>query len=549
MKKKILSCLLAGTMVLGMLSGCGKTEVNSSEASQSSTPKQETTVGSTEASTPVVEEPKEITYPLEGNVKLTIGVAPNATVSGVCAGWAETAIMKEWQKQTGVEIEFVEAKDMNLLLAGGDMPDIIVGWDGNSNYPGGWSATIKDKVIQPITEYYEEFAPDYAKLLAENPEAYLAWTEDGDLFGFGYLLETNIQASSSGMIIRQDWLDDLGMKAPTNHEELYEVLKAFKEKKGAEYPLGMSTGDLYDYMAKRGMMTSSFGLAQGDYHVIDGVVQPCYVGEEYKEVVTFFNKLYNEGLLDPNCAAVDSATKMSNFLNGKSGMMFGAIGSGLGSILEATKDDPNFKAAGVAPFKTPEGDVSMCAQYTGVNQVKGAAITTACKDIEAACKFLNYGYTEAGLRMFNFGIEGVSYEMVNGSPTYIDETIRKNPDMTPTQAMYYHTLALIGGPFMQQLDYLFQYNNKPEQQEALENWSKNNAGTYVLPKLTMNSEDAATYNSITADINTYTKESFAKFVIGEMSLDDWDKYEKQVEAFGLSTARDLNQKYYDELMK
>ena len=149
MKKKMLSCLLAGTMVLGMLSGCGKTEVNSSEASQSSTSKQETTVGSTEASTPVVEEPKEITYPLEGNVKLTIGVAPNATVSGVCAGWAETAIMKEWQRQTGVEIEFVEAKDMNLLLAGGDMPDIILGWQGNSNYPGGWSAAIKDKMKPP----------------------------------------------------------------------------------------------------------------------------------------------------------------------------------------------------------------------------------------------------------------------------------------------------------------------------------------------------------------------------------------------------------------
>lgn len=548
MKKKMLSCLLAGTMVLGMLSGCGKTEVNSSEASQSSTPKQETTVGSTEASTPVVEEPKEITYPLEGNVKLTIGVAPNATVSGVCAGWAETAIMKEWQKQTGVEIEFVEAKDMNLLLAGGDMPDIILGWQGNSNYPGGWSAAIKDKIIQPITEYYEEFAPDYAKLLAENPEKEQAWV-DGEMWGFAYLLETMDQSCSSGMIIRQDWLDDLGMKAPTNHEELYDVLKAFKEKKGAEYPLGMSTGDIYDYMVKRGMMTSSFGLAQAQHYVLDGVVQPCYVGEEYKEVVTFFHKLYEEGLLDPNCAAVDSATKMSNFLNGKSGMMFGAIGSGLGSILEATKDDPNFKAAGVAPFKTPDGDISMCSQYTGVLLQQGAFITTACKDIEAACKFLNFGYTEAGLDMFNFGIEGVSYEVVNGEKQYMDETIRTNPNMTVTQAMYYYTRALIGGPFMQQLDYLHKYNNKPEQIEALTNWSQSNAVDYCVPKLAMSTEDATTYSNIMADINTYSKESLAKFIVGEMSLDDWDKYEKQMEAFGLDTATELTQKYYDEMMK
>jgi len=151
--------------------------------------------------------------------------------------------------------------------------------------------------------------------------------------------------------------------------------------------------------------------------------------------------------------------------------------------------------------------------------------------------------------MFNFGIEGVSYEVVDGAHVYIDEAIRNNPDMTAAQAMAYYTRALLGGPFMQTQEYLYQYNNKSEQIEALENWSQSDSATYNLPKLIMSTEDATTYSNIMADLNTYASESFVKFVIGEMPLEDWDKYEKQCEAFGVLTATELNQKYYDEQYK
>ena len=42
------------------------------------------------------------------------------------------------------------------------------------------------------------------------------------------------------MYIRGDWLKDLKLEVPKTPEELYTVIKAFKEKKGATCGLAMS---------------------------------------------------------------------------------------------------------------------------------------------------------------------------------------------------------------------------------------------------------------------------------------------------------------------
>lgn len=545
--KKLVSILLVVAMMLTLLSGCGESNTNkTTEAPEGTTSAPKPSDGQTEE--PTTEAPAvDITYPLEGNKKLTIGIQPNSNVTAVCSGYAETAIMKEWARLTGVEIEIIEATDINLLIAEEKLPDIIFGWNANNSYPGGWNAAIEDKVCQPITDYYEEFAPDFAKLLAENPEKDYAYI-NGELYGFPYLLESDFLTVSSGMIIRQDWLDDLGMKAPTNHEELYTVLKAFKEKKGAEYPLSMSTTQLNNNMLAAGMMASSFGFAKSDNWVKDGVVQPAYMGEEYKAAVTFFNKLYNEGLLDPNCAALKTADQISNFLNGKTGLIFGAIGSGMGTLVDSIPEGSGIKAAGIAPFKTPDGKPAMCTQYSGRIQLQGAFITTSCKDIETAVKFLNFGYTEAGQLLFNFGVEGESYQMVDGVPTYTDK-VKKNPDMTLTQAMFYYTRATAGGPFMQMDMYMKQYNNKPGQAEALEAWSQATSKDYTLPALVKTTDQNTEYMDVMMDIWTYTAESFTKFVTGAMSLDQWDEYEKQCIEFGILRATEINQECYDAQYK
>ena len=132
------------------------------------------------------------------------------------------------------------------------------------------------------------------------------------------------------------------------------------------------------------------------------------------------HKLYDEGLLDPNFSANDNAIQMANLTSGASGMAYLTISSGVTPVLDSMASDPTFKLTGMAPFKTPDGDISMYATYSSITSPR-AFITSDCENVEAAVKLLNYGYSEAGKMLYNFGIEGESYEMVDGVPQYTEK--------------------------------------------------------------------------------------------------------------------------------
>ena len=89
------------------------------------------------------------------------------------------------------------------------------------------------------------------------------------------------------------------------------------------------------------------------------------------------------------------------------------------------------------------------------------------KTKRAAAKFLDYGYSEEGHMLYNFGIEGVSYEMVDGYPKYT-ELITNNPDnLTMQHAMGRYMASAYGGPFIQDKRYYEQYLPYEEQKEAV----------------------------------------------------------------------------------
>ena len=79
----------------------------------------------------------------------------------------------------------------------------------------------------------------------------------------------------------------------------------------------------------------------------------------------------------------------------------------------------------------------------------------------------DFGYTDEGHMLNNFGIEGVSYTMENGEPVYTDE-IMKNPEgLTMGQAMGKYMRSSYGGPFVQDERYLEQYYTCTEQKMPL----------------------------------------------------------------------------------
>ena len=542
--KKLLASVLTVACMTGLLAGCGNSG-NASQTSQaeSKTSSQATSTGTAE-SVEEVEETVGITYPLEGNHTLTMAVMAKPTVTAYYDSWAASPFVQAWQEQTGITLEITEYTDpqpMALMMASGELPDIMI---YNFNwYSGGAAKAIDDKIIEPMNNYIE-YAPDMMAAL-ELEENFIndVTTEKGDIIGFPFIRGDEYLCVISGMIIRQDWLDEIGMDIPQTPDELYQVLKAFKEELNVEYPLSTSYSQLLQVLLQSGSITSPFGLVKGDWYVKDDEMHYGFAEKEYKDVLEYLHKLYEEGLLDPNFATLNSTTSRSNFMNGLSGVTSDSGGGGLGAFVNGM---PDAKLAGVGSLVAKEGDTPMSGHFEAQVQNVYGVITPQCENKEIAAQFLNYLYTEEGHLLANFGNDGESYTMVDGVPTYTD-LVMNNPDgMDRSTALSHYCLAWDSGPMVQDKGYGEQYFNLPEQIQAKTLWSQTDAKKYFAPSLSIAEEDTAEYNKLNSDITTYVNEMMIHYIDGTKDLADFEtEYLGTLKEMGIDKLIAIKQAAYD----
>lgn len=546
--KRISACLLAAALLIS--SGCGSTSTTGSTAVDTMEAAEQQAAARTEsgseAQTQAQTEAEESMYPLKEKVHLTLAMVQEAQVTANATDLAATPFGQAWQEATGVELEIMQLADdnaLNLLYASGDLPDMI--W--YKGYTGGAEKAIKDKIIEPLNDYMN-YAPDLVAVMDSND----VWrksnmTANGDIIGFPFIRGDAYLQTSAGLMLRKDWLDDLNLEVPQTADELYEVLKAFKEEKGAEVPFSAGSFWLTSIGIAHGILTSPFGLVKGDFYQVDGTVHYGYAEEEYKGVLEYLNKLYEEGLLDPNFQTVDDNTVRANMMNGQAGVTLGNGGGYLGTMLETMADDPDFDLEGFGPLVANIGDTAMSTHYDAALNGIYVIITPACQDKEAAVKFLNYGYTEAGNRLFNFGIEGESYTIEDGKPVYTD-LIMNNPEgLTKQLALAQYTRAWADGPFVQDKEYIEQYQSLPQQRGALASWTSSDAAKYAMPPVTVSDADATEYSKLSGDITTYISEMTIRYITGLESLDTFESgYLETLKSMGVDRLIEMQQAALDD---
>lgn len=534
--KKSISLLTAVLLAASLLGGCGQANGESP-----------TKAASTETGGQNVDG--EVTYPMENGGSISYGMTLSGTWSDRYDSFDKLPLGIALEEKTGVDMEMLHVENkqaMNLLLVSGELPDII-GYNFQASYTGGEAKAIQDGLIYPMSEeFVKKNAPDYWKVISSNPDLLKqVKTPEGDIYGFAFILGDDLLKGGYGLIVRDDWCEELGISLPETADEFYEMLKAFKEQKGVEIPFCVDINFLKAIL-DRGLITSPFGLVTTDIYLKDGKVEIGYAQEEFKAVLEWLSKLYAEGLLDPNFATLDKDTITANMLTGKSGVSSGACGSILGTWLVTNKNVEDYSLAGIKNLVANRGDTPMYGHYN--TDVAGGVtvITTACKDPEQAARFLNYGYTEEGNMLYNFGIEGESYEMKEGAPVYTEKILHNSEGLTVQQAMSEYLLAWGNGPFVQDKDYLLQYYTEEEQKVALDRWVQNNAKDYKLPRITINEKDAGQYSSLKSELETYRDEMIIKFIRGEESLDGFDKYLSTLDSMGVEKLKEMVQNAVDE---
>lgn len=466
--------------------------------------------------------------------------------SAVVTNYGETAFAKEWQKRCGVTIDFQHppqgqgAEKFNIMMASKNLPDIIeYNW---TKYPGGPAKAIKDGKIIKLNEYIEKYAPELLSYLDEHEEvAKLCKTDEGDIFAFPFIRGDDALSVSQGLMVRKDWLDELNIEEPETIDEWEAMLTAFKEKKGAEAPLDMAA-----YAFQQGAFSGAYGI-EANFYVDDGKVKFGPYEPEFKDFLMKMNDWYGKGLITQDIATIANNVIDSDLLTGKAGAVYGALGGGMGKWLAAKPDD-KFDLVGVKYPVLNKGDKPKFNSIQLLCPTDFIAVTASCKNPEKAAEFLSYGYTEEGHMFFNFGIEGESYEMKDGYPTYTENITNNSEGFAMANMLAQYCQSYWAGPFIQDRRYYEQYAGLPQQQYAWENFSYCDGVNRTVPYLYFSEAESSELSKKESAIFTYVDEQVCKYIISQQSFDDYDEFTAQLEKLGIKEVLAAKQEAYDKYL-
>jgi putative aldouronate transport system substrate-binding protein len=460
------------------------------------------------------------------------------------------SVWQEIEKRTGIHINWQASSDYDtamqpVIASGSRLPDIMLippSWGNSGVYKLG-----VDGVILPLDDLITKDAPDIQKLFRENPALKAAVTApDGKIYSIcDAPMFVNNMVVQEALFLRQDWLDKLGLGVPVTLDDWYRVLTAFKNRdpngNGQRDEIPFGSGNVLGAGAALG---SAFGLPVGGtewWYDNSGRVFYVYTSPQYREFLQTMSQWYREGLLDPELSrqepnfqslvatnVVGSFSTLSERVFQYNGFVSGSGVSGVNHVL-------------VAPPRTPDGSNPAILKRDSTWSHYG--ITKDSRNPDLAMQWINFVYgSDEGVTLNEWGIEGLSYRVVNGKKEYTDFVL-KNPDgldpynalrslgasdtiLVRTPAEVYGALNL-GSPAIPFGEMLLPYRVEP------------------FPPIMLSDENQAVVDRINPDISTYSNETRLKFLIGEIPLSEWDNYVRTINSMGLAEIQRVRQWQYD----
>lgn len=315
-------------------------------------------------------------------------------------------IQKEFGDKYNVTVQYVsinrqkEVADYMQMIAAGNAPDIIFHYDMPQAVNYNSEGAMQELDLNEI-KYY---APDYYKKVESVIHDY--GTLDGENKFF--FAERNAIYYNWVTLIRQDWLNQVGMEKPNNREELDEVARAWKDaglgKLGEqivnksytyEYPFIGSSPDKKDLNL---------------YLDLNVAPLPWNATENYLKTM---NQEFNDGILDPEFYLnADDAAWKADFVAGNVGTYSFYITSNTDVISSLKANDPNAEVSVISPTaKSPKGSNAYYYKYPPYGMIMGINSKTSKEQRAAIWMFLNWMDQPENLFYLQNGIEGVNYTL------------------------------------------------------------------------------------------------------------------------------------------
>ena len=316
--KRWIALLLVLTLLAALLTACGTGTTSATSeapaASETSEPAPEapeqTEVASAvepesemESAAPETPEPQleEVALPLFDETRTyTMWTMLPFFMNGLVSDMAtDINNMKLLQENCNVKLEVtavgdsVVSEQFNLMVSSGDYTDIIS--DGVSHYSKGYDAAITDDIIIDLYDLAKEFAPNYLYYLDTDPALRAALITDNGCLPTVATIYKEAGCENGGILIRGDWLKELGMDTPETYDQLHDYVQACMEKYGAQ---GITIGNaMADCRGDDSLYSYGYDLYAGGYNVIDGNVVYSYLNDNYYDYLRMLADWYQDGTL------------------------------------------------------------------------------------------------------------------------------------------------------------------------------------------------------------------------------------------------------------
>lgn len=427
---------------------------------------------------------------------------------------------------------------INAAAASNTLPDFF-----NANRDV-WARLVDAGLVAPAKDLLT-MMPSRAERYYSNDLRNTLATANGELYG---LAQPSVLPRTDGLVIRQDWLDKLGLEAPTTTEEFLAVAKAFTEQD----PDGNGQNDTYGFGAfvespgiySMGLgprfeaLYGAFGAA-GVFDVSSAESFGLNVRKpEFYQATQFIKELNDARVIDPDWPTLKKDEFRARWKQGRYGMMIESFAA-LSTVANYKDFDANFPEGEWAAIAPPKGPAGESSNGLTVENVRIYAVSQrAMQDGKgpAIARLLEWLATDEGYFLFGFGQEGVNYVLDDDGNVSTEGiaperawTAKEQQPLTQLRTLVYYNSDVelkaryvphetANGRTIDPLTYYEQISSQP--------YTEATAATIILPPANG------------ADFTRYYGENLVNFVLGQQPLNEqtWNEFLAGLDGLG---ARDL----------